>query len=242
MRKPRQAQLILASVLAALALPTSARCVTDPDLAIGYFGVVPGQTARVQLVNSRSDFSCQVKVQFVGTEGQVLVTGEMVTVGPGKSTKLEIPGEALGSGRTEILPVFSFTNPNPCRSSALVSAEVVEGATVKVFYAPVSVLPPTAADRHRRDRRDRRHRYRQDGGRLVVFAPPVLRLVGHDLSSHLSGAREGRLQQLIPSLLNQNPYRSRPCEERSDEAIQEQPSGSGLLRLRLAMTAGATAF
>jgi hypothetical protein len=42
--------------------------------------------------------------------------------------------------------------------------------------------------------------------------------------------------------LMENPYRSRPCEERSDEAIQGQPSGFGLLRLRLAMTAGATAF
>jgi hypothetical protein len=47
---------------------------------------------------------------------------------------------------------------------------------------------------------------------------------------------------LKPSLLNENPYRSRPCEERSYEAIQGQPSGSGLLRLRLAMTAGATTF
>src|ERR1700720_1625505 len=47
---------------------------------------------------------------------------------------------------------------------------------------------------------------------------------------------------LKPSLLNENPYRSRPCEERSDEAIQGQPSDSGLLRLRLAMTAPAGAF
>jgi NAD(P)-dependent dehydrogenase (short-subunit alcohol dehydrogenase family) len=47
---------------------------------------------------------------------------------------------------------------------------------------------------------------------------------------------------LIPSLLDENPYRSRPCEERSDEAIQGQPNGSGLLRLRLAMTVGATTF
>jgi hypothetical protein len=137
-----QPKLLLAAVLGALALPTSAWCVQDPDQRIGYFGVVPGQTARVQLVNSRTDFSCQVKIQFVGTDGQVLVTGELVTVGPGKSTSLAIPGEALGSGRTEILPVFTFTNPAACRSRALISAEVVKGAAVQAFYSPVLVLPP----------------------------------------------------------------------------------------------------
>jgi hypothetical protein len=51
-----------------------------------------------------------------------------------------------------------------------------------------------------------------------------------------------RMRDLIPDLLDENPYRNRPCEERSDEAIQGQPSGSGLLRPRLAMTAGATTF
>jgi hypothetical protein len=145
MRNPVQSKLVMAALVAMLALPTSAWCVEDPNLAIGFIGVVPGQTARVQLVNSRADFSCQVKIQFVGTDGQVLVTGEPVTVGPGKSTKLQIPGEALGSGRTEIVPVFTFVDPGPCRKRALVSAEVLEGATVKVFYAPVCVLPPGPA-------------------------------------------------------------------------------------------------
>src|ERR1700730_664260 len=47
---------------------------------------------------------------------------------------------------------------------------------------------------------------------------------------------------LKPSLLNENPSGGRPGEERSDEAIQGQPSDSGLLRLRLAMTARAATF
>lgn len=129
---------ILFAASLAFAAPTA-----FADTAMGYLGLAGGQIARVNVVNLLPGQSCQAQLSFIDTSGAPVATGETMTLAPGGSTNFEVFGDAIASGgRTEVRPVVNLTPVEPCRKSALVSAEVVDSnQEVQVFWPQDPVWP-----------------------------------------------------------------------------------------------------
>ncbi|MGH9412016.1 MAG: hypothetical protein ACRD1V_21475 [Vicinamibacterales bacterium] len=140
----------LAVILAAGVLTRTAAAFTpQPDPPFGMVGIVAGQTARLNLVNTASPTAtvppdpCRARLRFLDADGNV-VARLVAEVQPGQATFLDfspstVPVNTLGAVagpiRSEIRASVTFVDgqvpPDPCR----VNVEIFDNASGRTTVA-----------------------------------------------------------------------------------------------------------
>jgi hypothetical protein len=117
----------------------------DPR-AFGMFGITPGQTARLNMVNIETEVllpAVQVELSFIDSDGNTLLQ-KVHTLHQGKAVALDLNGNLFaGRGRTQIRALARFvgtpdTRDDPFFRNCLPTLEVVDNTTGRTsFIVPV---------------------------------------------------------------------------------------------------------